>query len=138
MQKIKRKGISIYDKIIKPFAKASKTDTQLHARVFNIELPQEPHETSTWRGKSPFHNISTINLENKPEKSPPSSHSSSSGEETSQCIQLQNQELQIQNHSAECEKPTELQIGSPSVERFLTHIEDGIVRRKKRIKSAKD
>ena len=132
MEVLKRKGTAIYDKIIKPFAKASKADAKIHAKILNMELPLEPHDLSTFRINSPI----SVNLEKKPEKSPSLSNSSSSGEENSQSIQLNNQANQSQDQSSDMQEYSadERQgvLGTPSAERFLIYLENGVGLRKKR------
>ena len=143
MEILKRRGTAIYGKLVKPFARASKINAKPHAKILNIELPVEPEDVSTLRIRSPMNNISTINLEQKLEKSPASlSHSSSSGEEN---CQSQNQEAQSESHQSELqgqqEQPVDERhtvLGSPTMEKFLTQFEHGNVRRRKKIKSAKD
>ena len=145
MEALKRKGTAIYDKVIKPFAKASKADAKLHAKILNIELPLEPEEKS-FKIKNPPNNISTINLEQKPEKSPADgSHSSSYCEENSQCIHLKNQEVQSQSNLSGMQEKAEQPryeshsvLDSPTAERFLTRFVPGNVRMRKRMKTAKD
>ena len=142
-ESVKRRSMAIYAKLIIPFARQSKIEAKPHAKILNIELPQEPQDITTMKVNSPIINISKINLEPKIEKSPSSlSHSPSSSEESSQNVQLKKQEAQSESPSSERQElPADERnsdIGSPTLGGFLPQFESGIIHQKKRGKSAQD